>query len=613
MLVKRFLAWVQTAPPQARAGATAALARGYFSTELSRAERADAVAAMTLALDDPEPCVRRALAEVLSAHPDAPRHLILSLAADEVEIATLVAERSPLLTDGDLVDLVATRPEQIQSAIARRAVLSGPVAAAIAEVGEPPAISVLAARRDIAIPDFSLTRMADRFGSDPAVMQTLLARPDLPFKARFSLMVARFLSFAPSSEPRERALREAQEAAALEIAGALEPDDLAEFAQHLRATSLLTTSLLLRVVICGRIALFHEALADLGRMPAARVAALCAERKGGGFLALCRKIGLPPAAAPVFVAALDARRTLPSPDHAGRIEQALNGRRILGEVLKASLRGGLHPEDSLAVALRRLDVQLAREEARRTADTLLFGQGQLLNHHDQSAPLLLDRTMALPKPKETDPAPLHRLEVEPAPQVASAAPLTAAAPAEEEVEIIVRADSQGRSAMRFSDLLDVARRVAGMPLAAAPSPDAAEEAGLKEPAGPMPAPSLAAERATFQPDAAHPAIEAPWEADWDAPSEAASMAQAPTVTILDPRDLRPADPAQVPAARPSPAAIAALLENAIASALLTVPSPQLGQAVLEVLRPAPVIEGDWSGVPSASDFDPERRRRSAAA
>ena len=120
-LARRFLAWAHGAPDEARAAGTAKLARVTLDAEISRAERLDLIAALTLALDDPQPCVRRALAQEIADHPDAPRHLIQSLAADVADIAAIVIARSPLLSDTDLVELVATRPQEVQIAVASRA------------------------------------------------------------------------------------------------------------------------------------------------------------------------------------------------------------------------------------------------------------------------------------------------------------------------------------------------------------------------------------------------------------------------------------------------------------------------------------------------------------
>src|SRR6478735_7367002 len=78
-IVRRFLAWAQSADAEARADGASALARSYLYSGLAAPERAEATLAMTALLDDPSILVRRALAEALCRASEAPRTLILGL------------------------------------------------------------------------------------------------------------------------------------------------------------------------------------------------------------------------------------------------------------------------------------------------------------------------------------------------------------------------------------------------------------------------------------------------------------------------------------------------------------------------------------------------------
>src|SRR3984885_5930225 len=143
MIVRHFLQWVRTAPAGERAEATAALARSYLYSDLSPDDLGAAEGAMLMLLDDSSPLVRRALADVLAASPDAPPAVIFALAADQPNIAAPVLALSPLFIDADLVDAVATGAPAVQTAVANRATLPRSVAAAIAEVGAAEACLVL--------------------------------------------------------------------------------------------------------------------------------------------------------------------------------------------------------------------------------------------------------------------------------------------------------------------------------------------------------------------------------------------------------------------------------------------------------------------------------------
>src|SRR4029077_140641 len=135
MIVRQFLQWQRTASAAERADATSALARAYLHSDLSPDDLAAAEGAMILLLDDPSPLVRRALSHRLVSSQKAPPVVVHALASDQPEIAVPVLERSPLLFDADLVDLVATGHPEAQAAIASRFLLPRSVAAAIAEVG----------------------------------------------------------------------------------------------------------------------------------------------------------------------------------------------------------------------------------------------------------------------------------------------------------------------------------------------------------------------------------------------------------------------------------------------------------------------------------------------
>ena len=119
-IVRRFLAWVQSAETDARAQGANALVRAYLYSDLPTFVRAEAVLAMTALLDDPSVSVRRSLAEALCRAQDAPRGVVLALAADEPEAAAPVLQYSPVLTEADLVDCVASGDVVAKTALARR-------------------------------------------------------------------------------------------------------------------------------------------------------------------------------------------------------------------------------------------------------------------------------------------------------------------------------------------------------------------------------------------------------------------------------------------------------------------------------------------------------------
>jgi uncharacterized protein (DUF2336 family) len=375
MIVRQFLRWVQTAAPGDRADASSALARAYLHSELSTEDRLAAEAAMTVLLDDPSPLVRLALADVLASSKEAPHNVVLSLAQDQPDIAEIIAARSPLLMEAELVDLVAGSHEKIQCAIASRAPLSSAVAAALAEVGCAAACLVLIENPDASFGAEEVARIAERHGHLAAVREELLARDDLSVETRQALVaklsdtLARFVAHKEWL-PEERAQNVTREACdRATVALASEARDASSLVHHLVESNQLTGGLVLRALIAGNLQFFIEALAQLSGFDARRVEAIVSDRSGHGFPALYKQAGLPQAAFRAFQAALEVIF------EAGYTEDLLGHsvlrRRMVERVLTRYEEAGDGELDHLLVLLRKFAGEAAREEARLyTADLL---------------------------------------------------------------------------------------------------------------------------------------------------------------------------------------------------------------------------------------------------
>ena len=396
MIVRRFLAWSQMVPPGQRAEGVNALALGYLYSPMAPEIRREAEAALTALLDDPSPLVRRVLAEAFASAVEAPYHCILALANDQPEIASLVLERSPVLTDEDILESAATGNEAVQAAIARRAKLSAGVSAALAEKACLEAVRALAENPSADVPEFSLRRMVERFGADACLREALLARPELPTCVRVDLVCAgasALTSFVRDSgwlsgDRAERLRREASERAIIDIAlattGEEGLDGALELARHLRSTGRLTPALMLRALLSGERALFEAALAELSGQPLARAAGFVRFHQGGGFVALYDRARMPTNLLPVFQAALLAQDEADQPASG---EDARLSRRLIAQVLEDCEALG-NPELAKVMALlRRFDAEAAQQEARELTKRL-FGE--------QKEPLALPKPVSLP-------------------------------------------------------------------------------------------------------------------------------------------------------------------------------------------------------------------------
>ncbi|HWE78172.1 MAG TPA: DUF2336 domain-containing protein, partial [Pseudolabrys sp.] len=254
MIVRQFLHWVRAARPGERAEATSALARAYLHSDLSLDDLAAAEGAMIMLLDDPSPLVRQAMAEVFASSQKAPPVVVHALAGDQFEVAQPLLDRSPLLGDDDLVDLIKAGKPPVQLAIAGRPLLTTTVAAIIAQEAPPEACLALLENSEANITLSSVERIIERFGHLAPVRENLLARDDLPMSMRQALLsklsrtLAGFVTERQWLGPQhaEYAAREACEKATLALAAETPYEEVGELVQHLRRSGQLTASMLLR-------------------------------------------------------------------------------------------------------------------------------------------------------------------------------------------------------------------------------------------------------------------------------------------------------------------------------------------------------------------------------
>ncbi|MFC3205037.1 DUF2336 domain-containing protein [Aquamicrobium soli] len=363
-IVSHFLRWIDTARVSERAAAASALAHAYVGADLPFEDRCAAEAALTLLLDDPSSKVRQAMAEALSMSHHAPVQVIAALASDQPEVAAFVLARSPLLTDADLIDRVATSQKATQVLIAGRPAVSMALAAAIAEIGDEEACAALLANSDAAIASLSFRRMAERHGHVPALREALVADPRLPADCRHMLLVklGETLKNSPlvlalmGAARAERIMRDACVKASLTLIENVRVDEHAALIEHLRLRGDLTASFIIRAVAHGKVDFFGSALVALTRQSEQRVRALLASGQDVALHALLRSAGLATATHAIILRALKIWR------------EVANGKRTAGvqEVSWLMLKelGGQAAEGDLAGLVRSIHLDALRENAR---------------------------------------------------------------------------------------------------------------------------------------------------------------------------------------------------------------------------------------------------------
>jgi uncharacterized protein (DUF2336 family) len=371
MVIKHFLKWVKHARASERAAAANALARAYLDQDLEFADRCEAEAALTLLLDDPSEKVRLAMAEPFSLSPRAPLQIVTALAYDQKEVAALVLVRSPLLTDLDLIDRVATGDVEIQRFVAMRARISRAVSAAIAEIGEAAACLELLGNDGADIAALSFRRMVERHGHVASVREALIADSRLPSDCRHILLVK--LGEALRAAPLVRALMGERRAHSLTQAACLrasvklidstpESEHMA-LVEHLRLRGDLTAGFLVRTVAHGKIDFFGAALVALSGQGEGRVRALLANGRDVAIAALLRAAGFPAATHGVILCALKVwRRVAKGQQLAGTQEVSWLMLREIGATPGQEGPDEAHGE--LAKLLKSIHLDALRDNAR---------------------------------------------------------------------------------------------------------------------------------------------------------------------------------------------------------------------------------------------------------
>jgi uncharacterized protein (DUF2336 family) len=170
--------------------------------------------------------VRQMVAEALKDVADAPPEIIKRLARDaELAVSRPVLRFSPLLTDQDLLDIIAGGPVSgALVAIAERDNVSAAVSDAIVGTEEEPAVAALLANPSAQIREDTLDLIVDRAPPRTSWHAPLVARPVLPTRA--ARRIASFIAEALLKKLQKRTDLdpEAKAAVASEVRKRLDQD-----------------------------------------------------------------------------------------------------------------------------------------------------------------------------------------------------------------------------------------------------------------------------------------------------------------------------------------------------------------------------------------------------
>jgi uncharacterized protein (DUF2336 family) len=250
---------------------------------------------------DVEMAIRIALAQRLSEDSTAPHDLILLLVDDTIEVARPLIINSPLLTESDVLKLIAEAGIAHQEAVAGRPHIGIPVTDALAASEHESVLLALVRNATARISNATYETLVEKSRALTGLQEPLARRPDLPPQLASNMCewvsdaLKTYIKANYKMAPKnvEAALADANIVLNSEPAGPQDPpaDSAQKLIEKLAASGQLKAGFLMRVLSQGQVDLFDLAFSrllgvELGRFRAtfyeggARLVALACRAAG---------------------------------------------------------------------------------------------------------------------------------------------------------------------------------------------------------------------------------------------------------------------------------------------------------------------------------------------
>lgn len=349
-----------------RAQAAHKICRCIDEGELTPDERAHAESIIAIMAEDAAALVRRSLAVALKNSPRLPREVANKLAQDLDSIALPVILNSPVLTDGDLVEIIRSCPPAKQVAVASRETLSISVTGAIAQYAPPAAVERALANDNALFDEDGLDIALTRFEQTETITAAMVRRNALPVSITeklVSIVTGELFDHLVNNHelPPQIAIDLAmgsRERATIDIVEqASRQNDVHRFVQQLNLNGRLTPSLMMRGLCLGHMEFVEHAMAELAGISHQRVWLLVHDSGPLGLKAAFDRAGMPPRLFPSFRAAVDTYHHMER--EGGADDRIIFRQRMLERTL--TLFQSI-PKDDLDYLLDKLDATGAQAE-----------------------------------------------------------------------------------------------------------------------------------------------------------------------------------------------------------------------------------------------------------
>ncbi len=294
------------------------LARLTLDPAAPAAERQLIVPALLKLAVDPVADIRRHLAERLVKVDDLHADLVFAIIADSDDIALPFLAETRALGHWRMLAVIQVGDAARQMVIAQRDDLSAEVVSHIAGHGNETVCALLLDNAAARLKADDCRRLYVRFRDCAEIVERLLDRPDLPLEVRIlqakraanrihTLMAER--GWIPANDA-EAIVVDAEETTLLKILESAHLSELDRLIPFLCAKQMLTTSIILRAAMRGRMAIVERALAYLTSSPLPKVRQKIASHGIMGLKSVISSSGLPASSFWLMRAAADLHADL---------------------------------------------------------------------------------------------------------------------------------------------------------------------------------------------------------------------------------------------------------------------------------------------------------------
>lgn len=299
--------------PAVRAEVAGKLAHDIDNPKLTESEMHMAHEVLRLMAKDVEASVRSALAQNIRKAVRLPHDVAVLLANDIEVVALPILQDSEVLTDEDLISIIAKGSDQKHEAIATRKTVSTVVSDAIISSAGEKAVTNLMKNEGADISEKSFTKAVNRFEANDTVKEAIVLRSVLPVTVaeRLTNLVSERLCdhlvahHELSPTVAADLVLQSRERTIVELASGSSEQEMERLVAQMHDHGRLTPSIILRALCMGDVLFFEAAMAIRSNIPLLNARILIHDGGQLGMKTLYERAGMPPSMLSVVRAALD--------------------------------------------------------------------------------------------------------------------------------------------------------------------------------------------------------------------------------------------------------------------------------------------------------------------